>query len=427
MVYRRHRGSEEAQGPYYVSLITGSGARRLLSTDTTHRPTALQMERMLEVLRAQRAWDLLDLLAERLAAGVPRRLTLGALFDAWRMNDLDGLRARLADVDLEPQLAAWHGWLRDQVKPDTREHYLAHVRSLIPAGAPFFRSQLTKSAVATWLAQRTALVQKRKPSESSARRRRREDPAPRPVSAGTKLKYLAAVRSFVTYLLDVGLLETDPTAGLTRPKAAPPRCEHHALPDVVRLVEGSPQPWRALYALAYGAGVEQGALLSLVETDFEPGRQAVRARGTKAHARDRIAYVAPWAWPHVAEWLGTLMPGERVFRTIDRWQVQEHHQARQRALGLPILRFHDARHHWAVENLRAGVPIELVTRQLGHVDATMALRVYGRFIPRDVEWSYWREQLDKRQKESLGNAAANSAAMFRASDTACRARVPATS
>ncbi len=237
------------------------------------------------------------------------------------------------------------------------------------------------------------------------KRKGKPDPAPRPVSGSTKLKYLAAVRSFVRYLLDLALLEADPTLGLTRPKAAPPRCELHGLADVIRLVEGSPQPYRALYALAYGAGIEQGALLELVEGNFDVGRKAVRARGTKAHTRDRVAYVAEWAWPHVSEWLEQLLPGERVFRGLDRWQVREHHSERQRALGLPLLRFHDARHHWAVENLRAGVPIELVSRQLGHADGLMVLRVYGRFIPRDVEWGHWRAQLSERQRAELEGAA----------------------
>jgi integrase len=343
---------------------------------------------------------------------------------AWVEAGLDALRARRADVDLTTAIPGWKAWLVTQVKPDTAEHYVAHVRSLMPEGAPFLRSHLTKGAVAIWLTDRTALVQKRRPSTRHPLRK--ADPAPRQVTGSTKLKYLAAVRSFIRYLLDLGLLDSDPTAGLARPKAAPPRCVFHELADVVRLVEGSAQPWRALYALAYGAGIEQGALLSLVETDFDTTRKAVRARGTKAHSRDRIAYVAEWAWPFVAGHLASLTPGERVFRGIDRWEVQDHHRARQKALGLPILRFHDSRHHWAVEALRTGVPVELVSRQLGHTDGLMVLRVYGRFIPRDVEWSYWRERLAERQQAKLGGSATAGATVVPQEKSTREAKNPAT-
>jgi integrase len=388
MVYRR-----KGRRSFFVAVPTRSGWIKR-STGTSDRATAKAIHRMVEELGPQgaRAWDLLDAVADS-------RLSLGELFDAYRSNGLDSLRSRMADVDLAGYVDGWVLWLGDRVRPDTAEHYLAHVRTLVMEGMPFYRSQLTKGAVSSWLANRAALVQKRRPSVRKSKRK--QDPAPRPVSGSTKLKYLAAIRSFVTFLVDRGVLSADPTIGLARPKAAPPRCLFHELPDVVRLVEGSPQPWRALYALAYGAGIEQGALLGLVEPDFDLTRNAVRTRGTKAHARDRIAYVADWAWPHVADWLAKLTPGERVFRSIDRWQVQEHHRGRQRALGLALLRFHDARHHWAVENLRAGVPVELVSRQLGHADGVMVLRVYGRFIPHDVEWGHWREQLAARQKEKL--------------------------
>lgn len=109
--------------------------------------------------------------------------------------------------------------------------------------------------------------------------------------------------------------------------------------------------------------------------------------------------------------LATLLPGERIFRGIDRWKASDYHRERLRALGLPQLRLHDSRHHWAVENVRAGVPVELVARQLGHCDATMVLKVYGRFIPHDVEWAYWRERLAERQASKLpGRGAAGGAA-----------------
>jgi hypothetical protein len=79
-----------------------------------------------------------------------------------------------------------------------------------------------------------------------------------------------------------------------------------------------------------------------------------------------------------------------------------------------------------VANLRAGVPVELVARQLGHRDATMVLKVYGRFVPHDVEWNYWREQVAGRQREELGRGSAVDSAAAADGSRAREDEAPAT-
>jgi integrase len=331
MVFRRR-----PRRTWYVYLPTRTGWVQR-STATTDRSTAQAIERMLLELgpRGKRAWDLLDPVYQN-------RLALGVLFDAWRMNDLEGLRSRMADVDLTSHIPAWRAWLSDRAKPDTIQHYEAYLRTLMPEGKPFWRSQLTGPTVARWLATRTALVQKRRPKVVAS-----QVLSTRAVSAATKRKYLAAVQSFTRYLLEIGELTTSPIRDVTAPPAAGPRCVFLELPDVLRLVEGTTLPYRAVFALAYGAGLEVSAILSLVEADIDPSTRQVRARGTKAWARDRLARVADWAWPFLQEHLATVLPGERVFRGLDRWQASDAHRERLRAIGLEGYRLHDARHHWA--------------------------------------------------------------------------------
>ncbi len=89
MVYRRkHRKTSDVAVPTRTGWIKRS-------TGTSDRATARAMERMLAQLGpyGARAWDLIDPI-------VAKRLSLGALFDAYRNDDLDALRARLTDVDL---------------------------------------------------------------------------------------------------------------------------------------------------------------------------------------------------------------------------------------------------------------------------------------------------------------------------------------
>jgi integrase len=378
MVYRR-RGTDL----WLVAVPTRTG-RTKRSTGTTHRGTAKAIERMLVDLGAsgQRAWDLLD----RVEANT---LSLGDLFDAYRLNDLDGLRERLRDVDLSEHVDGWAAWLADRVRPDTAAHYVAHVRTLIPVDGSYQRSQFTAAAIATWLAGRTRLVQKRKPGKSPPRRK--ENPAPAPVSASTRRKYLAAMQSFATYLVAVGVLTTNPTRDVDAPPAPRPRVVELELSDVKRIVDGAQSPFRALFALLYGAGVEISAALACIDGDVDTARREVRARGTKAHSRDRVVRVAEWAWPYVEAHLATLTPGERLFRGLTRWQVGDVHRDRLKALGLPHHRVHDSRHFYAVRAVRAGTPYELVARQLGHADVQMVARVYGRYAPRSDERDRWEK------------------------------------
>jgi integrase len=379
MVYRR-----ADRDAWFVAVPTRTG-RVKRSTGTIHRATARAMERMLEELgpKGQRAWDLLDRVADN-------TLSLGALFDAWQHNDLDGLRERLRDVDIEPHLEGWTAWLADRVKPDTAAHYLVQVRTLIPEKRPFPRSQFTAPAIASWLATRTALVQKRKPTAATAARRATAvPPVARGVTGATKRKYLAAARSLAKYLVEMGVLVSNPVRDVEAPPPGRPRVVELELRDVVRVVEGAQPPFRALFALLYGGGVEISAALACVESDVDAVRREVRARGTKAHTRDRIVRVAEWAWPHLEAHLATLMPGERLFRGIHRWQVGDVHRERLRALGLPHHRVHDSRHFYAIRAVRAGTPYELVARQLGHADVQMVARVYGRYAPRSDERDRW--------------------------------------
>jgi integrase len=386
MVFRR-RG----RPTLYLKLPTRTGWVQR-STGTSDRGVARAMARMLVELgpHGDRAWDLLDAVLEN-------RLSLGTLFDAWQMDDLGGLRSRMRDVDLTSHIPGWLGWLADRAKPDTRQHYEAHLRTLMPEGQPFWRSQFTGPAVARWLATRTSLVQKRRPSPTTPHRK--ADPTPRAVSGATKRKYLAAVQSFTQYLLEIGELASNPIRDVSAPPAADPRCVFLELPDVLRLVEGTPPPCRAIFALSYGAGLEVSAILSLIDADIDPQTRQVRARGTKAWTRDRLARVADWAWPYLQEHLAAVLPGERVFRGLDRWQVGDVHRDRLRAIGLEGYRLHDSRHHWAVRMARAGAPFELIARQLGHRDVAMVAKVYGRFKPDTEERDRWERIASERDAE----------------------------
>lgn len=398
MVYRR-----KDRDSWFVAVPTRNGGRVKRSTGTAHRPTALKIAAMVETLgpKRDRAWDLLDRIEDN-------TLSLGDLYDAFVMNALGDLRDRLrakdadaetaalaaaalaADPDIEPEVATWARWLPDEVKPDTVTLYVSYVRTLIPAGVPFRRSALTAPAIARWIDTAESLPQKRRKT-TTGESKRKDDPAPRPVSADTRRKRLSAVGSFARYCVRIGVLDSNPARIVEPPPPGKPRLVELDLRDVRRVVDAARPPYRALFALLYGSGIEITVACQLVEGDVDMARREVRARGTKEATRDRIARVADWAWPEFEKHLGTLMPGERVFRGLDRWKASDAHRETLRILGLPHHRVHDARHFYAIRAVRAGTPVEIVARQLGHADAVMVLKTYGKFAPRSDERDRWEK------------------------------------
>jgi site-specific recombinase XerC len=177
------------------------------------------------------------------------------------------------------------------VNADTNAHYIAQLRKLIPPGQVYLRSAFTSAAIASWLTTRTALVQKRKAS-TLAKPRRKKDPPARSVTGSTKRKYLGAVRSVATCLLEIGVLSSNPVRDVQAPPPGRPRVVEIDLNDVRRIVEGALPPYRAVYALLYGAGLDISAALACIDSDVDVERREVRARGTKA-TRETALYEQP--------------------------------------------------------------------------------------------------------------------------------------
>jgi integrase len=114
------------------------------------------------------------------------------------------------------------------------------------------------------------------------------------------------------------------------------------------------------------------------EQIYDASRE-VRAGGTKAHQRNRVCRVSAWAWPHIAELVRGKLPTAYLFP--DAWredpeQLTRLHGEAVEAMKLePRLTLHQARHHYAVTHLRAGVPVAVVQAQLGHSTPMLTLSV----------------------------------------------------
>jgi integrase len=366
----------------HVVKIRSRAGKWIAKTTGTRDPiTAKKMQAMIDVLgpTGERAQDILD-------AVISGRTSVPALYDMWRLSnrDVGAIRAQLADIDLEPLVAQWEKAISGAEKPsaDTIAHYLHHVRTLIPKGAPFLRSHLTSERLQQWLDELD-------------------------VSAATKRKAAAGMASFTSWLGRRRLAPMNLMRDVQLPAAGKPRIHYLETDEAKRLADAQPEPYRSFSAMLAGTGIEVSVALTLRRRDVDVAHREIRAPGTKTHTRDRTVRVAEWAWPYVLQRLSGLLPDARLFADIpDRWEARDAHSraitgttatdSSPAVQGLeqecPIFRgytMRDQRHTYAVRAIRAGTPAELIARQLGHANAVLVHKVYGRFSPDSEEREKW--------------------------------------
>jgi integrase len=366
--------TRDGRPTYYFQARTKNGWR-LMSTRTPDRALARKIEEMWETLANEhRAWDLLEPVLQK-------QMKIGALFDAWRDSGrkVEELRRRLNDVDLSPLVADFLAVHKAKVKPDSLEHIEYHIRSLIPEDIAFPRSRASVEFLTAKL-----YAYDGKP--------------------GTIRKVHSDWSVFFAYLADVrSLYERNPMEKVARPPASKPIVRFYELDVVERIIAWQPTEERkALFALLYGTGMEISVALLLTRADVFEKRKEVRAAGTKTHTRDRMARVADWAWPTVWAHAKALLPAATLFPGVpSRYTASDWHAETIGEDGLKLSEIHpmkNARHHWAVRQLRAGAPIKLVQEQLGHASPNLTLNTYGQFRPSGSDRDRWEEAATEYEK-----------------------------
>lgn len=349
---------------YWAHVRLRDGARVRRSLETGDRAIARDIERMLEILHDRRDWGLLDA-----AARGPS--SVGELYDYWRAGDdgLHALRSKLNDVDLNAYVDGWKRWAQRRARPETVDKYEIQLRALIPSGKPFPRSGFTRKAISTAL---HAL----------------------PASSTTARRYHAAWSSFGNYLVEMEVLDANPLRSVKAPRPNPPKELFLPMNDVLRLVEAQPEPYRTIAALREGAGVEISAALRVRRGDIDIAKRVVHVHGTKTSWRNRPVLVDEWAISFLERYIRerALTPAALLFEGVlgrAAWDVQKRALL---ALDLdPRYTLHDSRHSYAVRWMKAGRDPQLIANNLGHKDATLVLRVYGKYRPTIADLERARE------------------------------------
>jgi integrase/recombinase XerD len=195
----------------------------------------------------------------------------------------------------------------------------------------------------------------------------------------------SSLRTYFTFLLIEGALETDPTERMDTPRVA------RTLPDVLspeevgRLVE-APDPERPLYwrdravlEVLYGAGLRVSELTGLTLSDLDRSEGLVRVMGKGS--KERVVPVGGAALRAVDRYLRQVRPEleagaglGRVFlnargKPLSRVSVWSLVKECARRAGIDkALSPHTLRHSFATHLLQGGADLVVVQELLGHAD-----------------------------------------------------------
>jgi site-specific recombinase XerC len=236
-------------------------------------------------------WALLD-------AIYTKRLKLKQVYPHHVANTLAELEAKLSAKNLADHLDGWIAWVRAERRETSRRPMCIGSRSRrssirsVPCRRTRSRSStrqrrsrrvdLTKERVMTWLTSRTK------------------------TSSGTKRKYLYALKSFVRYLIDAGVLSSDPLAGLKAPKKNRARERWETVDVDERIVVNALERYRAMFAFVKGTGCDVGAMQRAQIGDVNLFASRATIRGTKTDRRHVFAAtIEPWAMPYIKAHLAT--------------------------------------------------------------------------------------------------------------------------
>lgn len=339
------------------------GKPRTFSTGATVKAVAQDVERMVERMKGRREWAGLE-------AVFDKRLTLAAVYDADVSGTLADKIKELSDADIEPLVTEWG--------EKANAKYVRQVRRFIPEGERFPASKFRRAEVSKFLAGLTC-----------------DDP--------TKNRYRAALSVFAKWLVEREVLETNPVRDVAMYKEHDPRMTWMTWKDAERLARATEEPIRTLVALMASTGIELGAALRLTAADVDLKAATIHARGSKTAWRNRVVRFEAWAAPLLAH-IGTSIGAAPLFPPMKHRDVLATFKAAQKAVGLSGHRLHDLRHTYAVNALKQGYKPAVVAHQLGHKDATMVTKVYGRFVPDESDYTVTNSATSTKKRRETKRA-----------------------
>jgi integrase len=368
------------ESPVYYLDVRWRGYPRLkLSTDTTNKRRAEDMERTVFALRRAGRRDILDLLATR-------RLRLADVHDSFTRSpaELEQLRARAESPRLGELVDRWLAHLRSPagISPKTKRRYAPRTVIRYEVSWKGFFGVLPKGRDAT-LADITKgfLLEYRRTRTRAQGGRRRMERAGEGIASATMNRDLAALGAFLTHARDVE------GYAIERPKAPRERESRGRLrwlsgEELARLEAACPAEWWPFFAALIYTGARFGEAQGLRGADvlLHAKRLLIHegTRRVKTQESVRDLPVPPQLERALAPHLARIAPApdDLLFPgDVQRYDtVRRVWRAVCATAGIAGATLHDCRHTFGVHAAQAGIPIVRLQKLMGHADPVMTLR-----------------------------------------------------
>lgn len=234
----------------------------------------------------------------------------------------------------------------------------------------------------------------------------------KPLSLAAQHNRLWAVQGFFRHLFKQGVLFSDPSASLEKPKVRKPLPRGILKPSGVLALLKAPVTEtalglrdRAILELLYATGIRSAELrgLKLQDVDREAGQITVTGKGNKERVIPAGRIALNWLWRYLEEARPLLLQGHETpaafvschGRPLTRCEVFLIVRQHARRAGLPARTGpHTLRHTCATHLLQAGADIRSIQVLLGHaslattqvytrVDISDLKKVHAAFHPRE--------------------------------------------
>jgi site-specific recombinase XerD len=217
----------------------------------------------------------------------------------------------------------------------------------------------------------------------------------------TVARKLAAIRTFYRHLVERGELEANPADLVSSPKKDAYLPQVLRSDEVAELLERIPATTpldlrdRAMFELAYAAGLRAEELTLLDTTSADPDGEQVRVEGKGG--RTRFVPVGEHAWRALDRYLtrgrGTLDAGEsnalflsKSGRRLSTSDVRRRLKLQARRAGISP---HTLRHSFATHLLEGGADLRTIQELLGHASISTT-QTYTRVESKRLRTAYAR-------------------------------------
>lgn len=215
-------------------------------------------------------------------------------------------------------------------------------------------------------------------------------------SASTIDSTINPLRAIYRRALNRGQVSINPTRGLELPAIRRTQRKFASPSEAAAMIGALPQPYRALWATAFYAGLRRGELQGLRAKDIDLDRGVISVeRGwdyfegeippKSAQGRRKVpipgalrAYLDAGELPADPE---ALVFGQGRHKAFEPRRVAEAARKAWEDAGLPRLTLHDARHTFASLMIAAGVNAKALSTFMGHHSIKITLDQYGHLMP----------------------------------------------